>query len=291
MRKRAGFFVLIVLLLSACGGRKDDKVYMGRLDAEKTIVSARASGELLELEIREGDLIVENQVLGQIDTETLRIQRKQQAVRVEELGNQRRTARYRIDQAEVQLNLSRDLLKKTENLLVSGGATEQKRDELAAQVEVAEAGLKILNGQLELLGFQEEEVRAGLELIDLSIGKASVVSPSDGIVLNRYHRKGELVSLGTPLLETADLSRLDLYIYLPLRDLPQVKIGQTVSVFLTGREKPLEGTVAWIASEGEFTPKTILTEETRDTLVYEVKVRVVNESGELKIGMPADVRF
>ena len=82
---------------------------------------------------------------------------------------------------------------------------------------------------------------------------------------------------------------MDLYIYLPLRELPDVKIGQDVRVIVSGAEDGYTGTVVWIASEGEFTPKTILTRETRDTLVYEVKIRVANTSGELKIGMPVDV--
>ena len=283
--------LLAGLVLASCRSNGDDPVYMGRLDGEKTVISARAAGELVEFDISEGDSVKEGQVLGSIDRENLLIQRKQQALRLNELENQRQTARYRIEQAETQLNLNRDFLRKTENLLKSGGATEQTRDEQSAQVDVGEANLKILNSQWELLQIQEEEIRAGLELIDLSIENTSVLSPSDGIILNKYHRRGELVSVGTPLLDIADLSVLDLYIYLPLADLPRAKIGRTVSVFLTGRDTPLEGTVGWIASEGEFTPKTILTGETRDTLVYEVKIRVENPSGELKIGMPADVRF
>jgi HlyD family secretion protein len=60
-------------------------------------------------------------------------------------------------------------------------------------------------------------------------------------------------------------------------------------VIVTGVNDSYTGTVVWIASEAEFTPKTILTRETRDTLVYEVKIRVHNPLGELKIGMPVDV--
>ncbi len=279
-----------VLLLS-CSGNGEGDVYMGRLEAEKTVISARIAGELKELNVREGDLVTKGQILGRVDTESLEIQRIQQDARIKELKKQQQIALYRIDQAQVQQKLTRDTLAKTQNLLASGGATEQKRDELDVQVRVGETNLQILQTQYELLLVQELELRAGQDLLTLSIRKASLEAPAEGTVLNRYHQPGELVALGTPLLETADLTALDLFIYLPLRVLPRVKIGQTVSVSVTGEEAPREGTLVWIASEGEFTPKTILTDETKDTLVYEVKIRVENGGGELKIGMPADVQF
>ncbi len=57
-----------------------------------------------------------------------------------------------------------------------------------------------------------------------------------------------------------------------------------------GTLKSLPGTVSWIASEAEFTPKTIQTREERVHLVYALKVRVQND-GSLKIGMPGEMRI
>jgi len=189
----------------------------------------------------------------------------------------------------VQLKQDKDTLEKTEKLLSQGGATQQSRDELATKVRVEQASLEILRSNYKLLLAQQEELQAGLELSDLAIRNATILSPVDGIILNRFHREGELVSMGTPIFELADLNFMDLYIYLPLSELPSVKIGQDVQVVVGGVDHRYTGRVVWIASEGEFTPKTVLTRETRDTLVYEVKIRVGNPSGELKIGMPVDV--
>ncbi|MBN2626773.1 MAG: HlyD family efflux transporter periplasmic adaptor subunit [Spirochaetales bacterium] len=286
-----GGILIAALLAVSCSAGKGESVYMGRLEAEKTVISARVAGEIRELTVREGDLIEEGQILGRIDTESLEIQKIQQDARIKELKKQQQTALYQLDQARVQQKLNRDTLAKTENLLASGGATEQKRDELDVQVKVGETNLQILQTQYELLLVQEQELRAGMDLLTLSLRKAALEAPAAGTVLNRYHQPGELVGQGAALLETADLSALDLYIYLPLVVLPRVTIGQKVTVDITGGSGSYEGTVAWIASEGEFTPKTILTDETKDTLVYEVKIRVANDRGELKIGMPADVRF
>jgi HlyD family secretion protein len=279
----------VLLSLSACSGANEAETYIGQLEAETVVVSARASGELLHLSAREGEQVEKGQDLGQIDTESLEIQRRQQVARIEELELRKESALLQIEQAEVQLKQDKDTLEKTEKLLSQGGATQQSRDELATKVRVEQASLEILRSNYKLLLAQQEELQAGLELSDLAIRNATILSPVDGIILNRFHREGELVSTGTPIFELADLNFMDLYIYLPLSELPSVKIGQDVQVVVGGVDHRYTGRVVWIASEGEFTPKTVLTRETRDTLVYEVKIRVGNPSGELKIGMPVDV--
>ena len=285
------FLVPLFLALSACSGSNEAATYIGQLDAETVVVSAKASGEILRLSAREGEQVKKGQNLGQIDSESLEIQRRQQAARLEELELRKESARLQIEQAEVQLKHDRDTLEKTEKLLSQGGATQQSRDDLATRVQVGQASLEILRSNYKLLFAQQEELQAGLALSDLAIRNAAILSPVSGVVLNRFHREGELVGTGTPIFELADLRFLDLYIYLPLSDLPRVKIGQEAEVIVSGVDGSYKGTVAWIAAEGEFTPKTILTRETRDTLVYEVKIRVDNPSGELKIGMPVDVVF
>ena len=277
-----------LLSVSACSGGNEAATYIGQLEAETVVVSAKSSGELLHLSGREGEQVKKGQVLGQIDAESLEIQRRQQVARIEEVELRKESALLQIEQAEVQLKQNKDTLEKTEKLLSQGGATQQSRDELATKVRVDQASLEILRSNYKLLLAQQQELQAGLELSDLAVRNASILSPVDGVILNRFHREGELVSTGTPVFELADLTFMDLYIYLPLSELPGVKIGQDVQVIVSGVDDSYTGTVVWIASEGEFTPKTILTRETRDTLVYEVKIRVDNPSGELKIGMPVD---
>jgi len=49
--------------------------------------------------------------------------------------------------------------------------------------------------------------------------------------------------------------------------------------------------VSWVSSQAEFTPTPIQTRDERADLVYAVKIRVPNENGLLKIGMPVDVDF
>ncbi|MCW1953375.1 MAG: HlyD family efflux transporter periplasmic adaptor subunit, partial [Flavobacteriia bacterium] len=111
-----------------------------------------------------------------------------------------------------------------------------------------------------------------------------------GTVLSKYVEPGEIVSFGKPLYKIANLSTMELRVYVSEIQLAQVKIGEAVIVKIDDQDgmKTYDGKISWIASEAEFTPKIIQTKEERVALVYAVKVRVKNE-GSLKIGMPAEM--
>lgn len=282
---------VLVAILASCSGNGGGFAYTGRLDVDPLTISAQASGAIESLDIHEGDAVEKGQLLGRINTDRLMAQRKQQEAQLAELDVRRSSAEAQITQARAQLSLARETLSKTEKLLAQGGATQQRRDELSTQVQVDEANLSSLQSNYKLISAQEDELRAGMEITDIAIRNARIVSPINGVVLNKFHYTGELAAVGTPMVELANLSEMTVEIYVPLSVLPTVKVGKRAAVSLSGVKREFPGTVYWLSSEAEFTPKTILTKETRTTLVYGVKIRVPNPDGDLKIGMPVDVQL
>ena len=315
------FFFLAVASLAPNAGWADSRkfAYTGRMDADTITISSQSTGLIESVPIREGDAVRKGQTLCRINIDRLLAQRRQQGAQVAELEVKSAAARAQVQQAEAQikqaeaqtqqaqaqLDYIEATLARTENVLAEGGVTRQSRDLAATQVSVDKANLAAaqanylaaqsnalaLQSNAQLIPAQEEQLRAAVQLTDLSIREATAVSPIDGIVLNTFHHPGELASVGTPLLELADLSVLTVQVYVPLAQLGSFSLGTPAAVSADGVGRSLRGTVYWISSESEFTPKTILTQETRTTLVYGVKVRVPNPDGILKIGMPVEVRF
>jgi HlyD family secretion protein len=247
--------VIVLLLILSFGGmfcyskyfKQETHLYNGRLEADTVKLSAQTTGIVNMLSVDEGDEVEPKQVIAVVNKEKLLVQ---------------------LQQVQTDLNFNRDLLKKTEAMLLSGAATKQRRDELAAKVDILKAQK---NG------------------IELQLSDAAVRSPIKGVVLNKYVNKGELVGPGSLIVDVADLTELKALIYLPLTELSAIKIGQPVKVYVDGLKEGRPGKIVWVSSEAEFTPKTILTKETRTTLVYAVKIKVPNKDGKLKIGMPIDV--
>jgi HlyD family secretion protein len=298
-------FWAAALLLLSCADNGRQFAYTGRTDVDAILLSSQAAGLIDSLPAREGQAVRKGEVLARINTERLRAQAQAQSAQLAQLELRRDTAEAQLEQAQAQvrqaqarLELAQETLARTESLLTEGGATRQRRDELATQLTVEQANLaalrsnqKALESGYKLIGAQEQELRAGMQLTGISIRDAELHSPIDGVVLNTFRHEGELAAVGTPLLEVADLSTLRVEVYVPLAKLGALEIGGEAQVSAEGVPGILKGTVSWIASEAEFTPKTILTQETRTTLVYRVRILVANPDGILKVGMPVDVRF
>jgi HlyD family secretion protein len=121
------------------------------------------------------------------------------------------------------------------------------------------------------------------------LGYATLLAPISGVVLSKSVEPGEQVAAGTPVVTLGDMEHCWLKGYIPETELGRVKLGQRARVTTDSRPgKAFEGTVSFISSEAEFTPKSVQTEKERVKLVYRIKISLNNPGMELKPGMPAD---
>ena len=123
--------------------------------------------------------------------------------------------------------------------------------------------------------------------------KCHIMMPTKGTVLEKYVERGEFVNTGKPLFKIADTEAMYLRAYVTSAQLENIKLGQKVKAFADygdQQKKEYEGTISWISSRSEFTPKTILTDDERADLVYAIKVAIKND-GFVKIGMYGEVKF
>jgi HlyD family secretion protein len=134
---------------------------------------------------------------------------------------------------------------------------------------------------------------ATVAAIDATLARMVVQAPFAGVVTVRHREPGEIVPSGSPVLTVLDPSDRWVRIYVPEPRLGAVALGARATITSdTYPDRSYEGRVQFIASEAEFTPKTVQTTEERVKLVYAVKVAVTADSAfELKPGMPADVRL
>jgi len=168
-----------------------------------------------------------------------------------------------------------------------------------AKVAEGEAALKQARSNLAKIDMIEQEVEAArarvqaseasFKLAETQLGYTELKTPFKGIITSRNIEPGEVVSIGQEVFSLADLSSVELKIYVDETDIGMVKPGQDADVTVdTFPEKIFKGKVSFISPEAEFTPKIIQTHRERVKLVYLVKVLIPNPDLELKPGMPAD---
>ena len=216
------------------------------------------------------------------------IEAQQQAVSTKKLN-----IRAEVNVLQEQISNLEITRKRIHNMFADQAATRQQVDDVDGQMRVLEKQVQRLNTQFVSVDSEMDVLTAQLAVVSDQLRKCTVVSPLDGVVLEKYVELGELATPGKALVKLADLSELELRVYVSGARLPQIKIGQPVEVMIDQDEttnQRLQGTVSWISPEAEFTPKIIQTKEERVKLVYAVKVKVKND-GRLKIGMPGEVNF
>ncbi|HXX80712.1 MAG TPA: efflux RND transporter periplasmic adaptor subunit [Thermodesulfovibrionales bacterium] len=137
-----------------------------------------------------------------------------------------------------------------------------------------------------------QQARAALLTIEERLKDAVIYAPASGVVIRKNIELGETVGPGTPVFTLGDLKDPWIKVYVKEDRLGLVKLGQKAKITVDSYPgKVYEGTVTFISSEAEFTPKNVQTKEERVKLVFGVKVRVKNVNDELKPSMPADVKI
>ena len=181
-------------------------------------------------------------------------------------------------------------------LVKEGPRKEQIEQAHAAMVQAKEHFRLLHNGSrkedIDQARARLELTRAALAEAETRLGYSTVNSPLSGVVLSKNVEPGEYVSPGTPIVTVADLDNIWVRAYINETDLGRVKVGQRARVTTDSYpHKVYDGRLAFVASQAEFTPKTVQTEKERVKLVYRVKVDITNQNMELKPGMPADVEI
>lgn len=287
-------YLAAVVLAASCGTKAEFDA-QGTFEATEVVVSSEATGRILNFEVEEGMAVEANQMVGAIDSVQLHLQRKQLVAQQSALLTSRPDVKKQVAALREQIVKQKTELRRVENMLSDGAATQKQKDDIEAQIKILEgqleATLSTLSKNTSTIKDNSVALEAQIAALDDRISKCRILSPVGGTVLVKYAEAGELASVGKPLMKIADLDNIYLRAYFTSDQLANIKLGDEVKVVADfgGEERyDYTGRVAWISSESEFTPKTIQTKDSRANLVYAVKIAVEND-GRLKIGLAGEV--
>jgi HlyD family secretion protein len=303
--------IVAAVTLAACNGNGNGHDASGTFEADEVIVSATANGKILSFNVDEGSMLARDSVVGLIDPTNLSLQKQQVEATIQSLDQQTINVQPQVQLLEQQLAVQQSQLdnllhEKTrlENLIKQDAATGKQLDDMNAQIDVLKKQMNVTKQQINVqknnvstqnrsILSQGKPLEKQAAQIEDMLMKTNIRNPINGTVLAKYAEAGEITSIGKALYKIADLSYLNLRAYITGTQLPKVKLGQQVKVFIDDGKKnykQYDGTITWISDKAEFTPKTIQTKEERANLVYAIKVKVKND-GYLKIGMYGEVGF
>lgn len=295
--KKTLTIMCIAILLAACNSNKKEYDATGTFEATETTVSAEQSGTLLNFALEEGDDVEAGQEIGLIDTTQIWLKIRQVTATKAVYQSQKPDLQKQIAVTRQQLAKAKTEQQRYRELVNDGAAPAKMLDDATSQVQVLQrqldAQVSTLNTQLSTLNSQMSATDVQTSQLRDQLQKCHIKSPAAGTVLEKYVERGEFVSPGKPLFKMGEVKQMFLRAYVTSAQLQNIKIGQAVKVFAdygNGQKKEYGGTISWISSRSEFTPKTIVTDDERADLVYAVKIAVKND-GYIKIGMYGEVKW
>jgi len=318
MRRNIPLLIVGICLttLVACndGNEGGPIVTSGHVEATDVRLATKVAGRVDVVAVREGDSVTAGQELARIETTdielVLRQARAERSVVEAELALRLAGARKE-DLAEMRAQLratelelegaTRDF-RRLDSLVERGSGADKARDDARTRMEMLQEKVEAMQASLARLeaGFRKEEIdatRARLASVDARIAQLEqqlqdcrIVSPTDGTVTEKLVERGELVAVGAPLVVVTDLQDAWLNVYVSEPSLPRVRIGDEV-VVRTDDGQTRKGRITYVASQAEFTPRNVQTEDERVKLVFKVKVGLDNADGMYKPGMPAEAHI
>jgi HlyD family secretion protein len=305
--------------------KKDGLYYSGTVEAATiSNLSFQVGGKVVKVLVTEGQRVEKDQPLAELDRAEFEAARDQARATLDRSdrsqdqaaalsGVYRKTLPDDVARADAGVTSARDVLteaqsnKERYDQLYSRQVVSKKEwetvklnyDTARSRLAEAEAVLRQAKGNLGRIGAAEREVeafraqaaasKAALEQARIQLDRTQLRAPFAGIVTSKNIEPGEVVTPTRQAITLSDLTSVKVKIYVGETEIGNVKQGQKASVKVDSLPgKTFEGTVTFIASEGEFTPKIIQTHKERVKLVYLVEITAPNPNLELKTGMPAD---
>ncbi len=283
--------ILTLVISSFISCNTDEKADgYGNFEATEITISAENNGKLMQFNVNEGDLLKKEVFLGYIDTIPLALKREQLEVSKAVIDSKSKGVLSQINVLKAQLKTANTNKKRIENLIKDNAGTQKQLDDITGEIDVIKNRITSVKIQNAPVVNELKSIDVQIQQINDQLEKSKIINPITGTVLTKYAEPNEITAFGKPLYKIANLDTLQLRVYVSENQLSNIKIGQEVTIKIDEGDtmKNYTGTISWIASEAEFTPKIIQTKDERVNLVYAVKIDVKN-NGSLKIGMPAEM--
>lgn len=323
MKKIASIFLIIFISLIMFfilktyikNSNDVDNKYYGNIDTRTVKVGFRFIGKIENITKDEGENVKKGEILVILDNSSLKKSLKELEANIEastiELSKLKsgfrdeeiKEAKATFDEATANLNKINDTYTRQKNLYKTKSTSEENFILSELNYKQALATLDKAKAAYELVknGYRKEDIlvqeaklkalEAQKEKLEVDIKDSNIISPVDGVILNRYKEIGSITTAGESVLEIAKIDEFWVRAYIDENHLGDIKPNLKMLIFTDSRKEPYEGYIGFISPIAEFTPKNIETQELRADLVYSFRVIVKNSDDKLRQGMPVTLQI
>src|ERR1700733_11867732 len=266
----------------------------GRLEAQEIDIDTKFAGRISEILADAGDMVKAGQVVARMDTRDLSASLKKSEAAVSQAQKAIDESDENVVQQKSLLVLAQQELDRANALLQRGAQTKEVVDQRQQTFDATSAALKA--AQYRVVEFQHaaEASSHDVELNEVNIADNTLVAPTDGRVQYRIANIGEVLPAGGKVFTMLDISYVYMDLYLPAPEAGKVKVGTDARIVLDAYPNtPIPAKVSFLASQAQFTPKTVETQSERDKLMFRIRGRIDPErlrvhADKVRSGLPGE---
>ena len=221
---------LVALGFISCGNGDEKADGYGNFEATEVVVSAENNGKIMAFEVEEGRELPQDKIVGYIDTIPLSLKKEQLQTSKETISSRSRSVLSQIDVLQAQLKTANTNKQRIEKMLQDNAATQKQLDDVNGEISVLHQKMQAVKRQNAPVISELQSIDIQLKQLEDQIEKSKITNPINGTVLVKYAEPKEIASFGKPLYKIADLSTMELRVYVSEAQLSQLETGEEVRV-------------------------------------------------------------
>ena len=247
----------------------------GRTEATQVDVSSKYPGQLAEISVDEGSKVTSGQVIGRVSSPEFEAQLRAAQSDLQSAKHASAAAESDIATRQAALEFAKSDFERGQELMKTGFITKQTFQERQRNYEAAQAAVQTVTAQRDQAQKAIQVAEAQVQQVQAMIDDLTLVSPRDGVVQYELKRAGETVAAGEPIVTVLDLTDIYMIVFLQADDAGRLVMGDEARVILDAvPEYVIPARVSFVASDSQFTPKTVETEDERKKLMFRANLRI-----------------
>ncbi len=249
---------------------------------EEVKISSDVSGEIIELTVKEGDVVKKGQLLARIKPESYQANVEQSEAQLDNTKAQLSTAKSRIAQAEAQYLQAQQAFARSEELYTKKIISKADYETAQTALKTAKADVEAAKHTADAADFTIKATQAMIKEAKINLNKTTIYSPMDGIVSLLNVKKGEKVvgtlqMSGTEMMRIADFSYMEVRVDVSEGEITKVKLGDTASIEVDAYlDRKFDGIVTQVSNTSKGASNLLTSSDQSTNFV--VKIRILESS-------------
>jgi HlyD family secretion protein len=294
MRKTSILIIMVVILMSlaSCAKKEAEQIKAaGVVDGDVVTVKTLVGGSAGKLNFKEGVQVHKGDVLVEVDAEKLLKQIQGLEIKGKEIRINRKKLESRTELLNSNLKYWEEQVERLRRLAQKESVSKDDLRKAELKLKEVQTSLLEVKQSLDELEVKEESLKNQTEQLKLQIKDHTITSPVTGYILERFISPQETVFPSSAIADILDMDSLFIETFLEEKEISQLNRGQEVMIRLDGESGEFKGEIINFGREAEFSPKYIISEKERKSLLFKVKIKITEQLEKFKLGMPVTVIF